>query len=201
MGEYCFCGTEKTCTRPLLRVGQIVLTEATGKPISQWISRSTDSPWTHAFLVVRPNALVEAAFPRVRSYPLCRRMAELEYGKRAYAVLDLPGITFEQRRQLVDKALSYEGRRYDVVQAFLYAVTRKFWNDGPSQLVCSRLVTAAFYSGLGINLFPEEIIQNHPRRDNLIAGYATPDDLLHSRLDVVGFRPSTRVPTLGRKGR
>jgi hypothetical protein len=120
---------------------------------------------------------------------LTKRLEELRREKRAYVVLDLPTLTLADRCKLALHARSYVGRFYDVGQALLYTVNRRFESDGTGTMVCSRLVTAAYYSGLGLDLFPVEKRAEAPRtrRANLAKGYATPADLLRSNLEVVRF--------------
>ncbi|CAN5699565.1 hypothetical protein BH23GEM3_BH23GEM3_04400 [soil metagenome] len=158
--------------------------------VSRAIRRVTGSKWTHTFLVTGPDELIEAWFPRVRTRTLSERTAELARDGRDYVVLELPETTDAERHAVVNKAKEYVGRFYDVGQVLLYYTLRRFWKDGEGTLICSRLVTAAHFSGLGPergNLFPPEVLAAVPprleaRMDNLKAGYATPDDLLYSRL-------------------
>lgn len=68
-------------------------------------------------------------------------------------------------------------------------------------MVCSRLITASFYRGTGVDLFDDAIPEahyppDHPRLANLRDGYATPADLLRSRLQVVRtWKPGDPVPS------
>ncbi len=178
-----------------LRLAQVVVTEGDWSSwISRAIRRATGFEWTHAFIVTGPDELSEAWFPRVRTHSLARRMDELAAKGRQHVVLELPEITDTERALVADKARSYVGRYYDVGQILLYYTLKRFWKDGDGTLICSRLVTAAHFSGLGPtrgNLFPPELIAALPpefdgRQDNLKVGYATPADLLYSTLARVG---------------
>jgi hypothetical protein len=177
-----------------LRIGQVVVQEAAHDWVGRAIAHYTNSRVSHAFLATIPGQGVEAWFPRVRHVRTRARLAELYHDDRAYVVLDLPGITADQRRRVAAAAEAYVGRWYDVGQVLLYAATRRFWNDGTGTLVCSRVVTGAFRQA-GIDLFSPAVIRSRrpARAENLRRGWATPVDLLTSRLDVVDFRPSSRV--------
>jgi hypothetical protein len=182
------------------RLAQVVVTQADPTSwFSRLVSKVTGSPWTHVFVVTGENELTEAWFPRVRRFAVADRMAELEEHGRRHVVLELPDITEEERAVVAAKARRYTGRYYDVGQVLLYYLFRRFWRDGEGTLICSRLVTAAHFSGLGPdrgNLFPGEVLEDitedmRHRIDNLRNGYATPVDLLHSRLvRIMAFEPA-----------
>lgn len=171
---------------------QVVITEGPPRDLVSWaIRQATGSAYTHAFLVLGEH-LVEAWFPRCRIYPLERRLEELELAGRDFTVLDLPGITAGERIRVARKAVSYVGRLYDVPAVLGYLCKGRFLQDGGSALFCSRLVTAAFYSGIGRPLFSPRHLrrhlpggESHPRYPDLLAGYATPHELLYSRLQPV----------------
>lgn len=174
-----------------LRTGTVVVTQGErDSVISRAVEHATRSPWTHAFIVTAEDQGVEAWFPRVRRMRVGQRLEELDRVGRAWVTLALPGLAEGRRALLARKAESYVGRWYDVGQALLYLTTRQFRGDGEGTLVCSRLVTAAHLSGIGENLFDASIIDRHyptghPRRRNLESGYATPADLMLSRLQPV----------------
>lgn len=180
------------------REGQVIVSEGNRKSlISKGIAFYTGSWATHAFIYVGNGQGVEATFPRVRYLDVNKRIEELKRKNRAFVVLELPGITDDLRTAVARKAETYVGRFYDVGQLLVYMLLGKFWKDGTGTLVCSRLVTAAHYS-VGEVLFDEETLAKyyppcHPRLDNLRRGYATPVDLLTSRLEVVDFCPSSRI--------
>lgn len=186
----------------MLRMGQVVVTEMNRHNVlSRAIARATRSVVTHSFMALGAEYGIEAVFPRVRVINTTEKLSHLRDNDQAYAILEVPGSTLGQRYNAVLKALSYEGRFYDVGQLLLYALTHKFWNDGSGTLLCSRLITASYLEGAAISLFPDELLaskygETHPRIANLRAGYATPADLLLSKLDVVDFVPSSHSPTL-----
>jgi hypothetical protein len=192
------------------KLAQVVVTEADPRSwFSRLVRRVTGSPWTHAFIVTGEDELTEAWFPRVRRFSVAERMAELAEHSRRHVVLELPEITDEERGAVAAKARSYAGRNYDVGQVLLYYLFRRFWKDGEGTLICSRVVTAAHFSGLGTargNLFPPEHLENlseemRHRVDNLREGYATPVDLLHSRLARVAVvEPVEEIGTRGDSG-
>jgi hypothetical protein len=154
---------------------------------------------SHSILVTGADSGVEAWFPRVREVPnLSDRLATFRDQKRAYALLDLPTLTVARRLQIARNGLSYVGRFYDIGQVVLFALTGRFWSDGAGTLVCSRLVTAAYFDARE-NLFDAEVLgalpPDFPRCANLAQGWVTPGDLLYSRLVVREFVPSATAPT------
>lgn len=186
----------------MLKMGQVVIQEVDR---TNWLSRTvascTHSQVTHAWIATRRGYGVEAWFPQVRIIPVKERLAELRAKDRAFAILDLPSIGQVERAAIVDKAESYIGRWYDVGQILLFLLTGEFWDDGAGTLICSRLVTASYFSGAQENLFPDALLATEfpvtfPRLDNLRAGYVVPSDLLRSRLEVVDFRPSSHIHTV-----
>jgi uncharacterized protein YycO len=183
---------------PLPKIGQVVLTEGVqGAVLSTSISYFTNSLWTHAFLVTGANEAVEAWLPRIRKVDLRERMDRLYNQGRAYAILDLPLLPRAARETIAEKANTYVGKLYDVRQTLTYALFGEFRGGSDNQLLCSRIITAAFYS-CGENLFDEATLCRKlppaQRLPNLRQGYATPVDLLFSRLSIVRFQPSIRLP-------
>lgn len=181
-----------------MRLGQVVLTEGNrnnwGSKLIEW---ATDSWATHSFIVTGEDQLVESVIPRVRTSSLSKRMRKLYDEDRAYAILDLQVMEENHRKRVAKKALSYVGRFYDWPQAVAYGVTGDFWNDGPLRLVCSRLITAAYFS-IGVNLFTERVLdvqypENYKRLGSLRSGYIIPPDLLRCSLTIESFVPSSRV--------
>lgn len=144
---------------------------------------------------------MEAWVPRIRHHSLRARVEELHRERRSYAVLEYPGLDERSRRAVAAKARSYVGRRYDLLQAALYWLRGQFWRDGEGRMVCSRLITASFFSGIGVDLFDDSFLEthylrDHPRLPNLRNGYTTPADLLRSRLEGVRtWRPGDVVPS------
>lgn len=181
------------------RRGQVIVTACNRDSVfSRAIAASSGSPVTHGWIVTGPNRAVEATFPRIRAFDIDAKLRELAKHDQAYVVLDMR-LGVKTRLDIATKAETYIGRWYDVGQILLYALTHKFWNDGSGTMVCSRLITAAYREAAGISLFTEEIldgIEEGVRKDNLRNGYATPADLLRSRLRIVAFNPSSRFPTL-----
>jgi uncharacterized protein YycO len=181
-----------------MQLASIVVTEGHGF-LARQIQRSTRSLFTHAFLVTGEDELVEAWVPRIRRHSLSARLQELHREKRTYGVLEYPGLDELSRRTVAAKAGSYVGRRYDVLQAALYGLLGQFWRDGEGRMVCSRLIAASFIRGIGVDLFDDAFLEaryppDHPRLANLRNGYATPPDLLCSRLEAVrSWRPGGPV--------
>lgn len=185
-----------------LRLAQIVVSEGTRSSLlSRGIAYCTGSWATHVFMAGWGTGGIEAWFPKVRLMNVNERVERLQQEDRAFAVLDIPTLTFKQRAAAVTKAMSYVGRYYDVGQVALFALTGKFWHDGPRTLMCSRLITSAYYSGAKVDVFDDATLGTHypitfPRLANLRHGYAVPADLLNCRLEVVDFVPSSRITSL-----
>jgi hypothetical protein len=161
------------------------------------VAWATGSWWTHVVLVTGADEITEAWMPRVRTRSLIDRIAELRREDRAFVVLDLKGITHDERCRLARGARSYTGRFYDVGQAVLFGLGRRFVKDGPGTLICSRLITAAFQQFLDVPLFAPGVVgQDSRRHEDYLAGECTPADLLKSILTVVAFSPSSRIRAL-----
>lgn len=183
----------------MFQAAQVIVTEGErGSCISEAIAAFTDSWATHAFLVTLGGQAVEATFPRVAPLDYAARLQLLEAQDRAYAVLDLPNITADERRAIANKVTSYIGRWYDLGQLLLFAATGRFWGDGTGTLDCSRLITGAYAEGANVNLFSEEVLEKYKtqlgdRIGNLRHGFPLPAELLTSKLEVVAFHPSSRI--------
>jgi uncharacterized protein YycO len=194
---YSACSWGGTNVKFQVRPGQIILTEG-GRTdfVSSAIRWATGSRLTHCFIVTGRDEMVEAYVPRVRKYSLEARLRELEQENRAYYLLDLPGITLQQRCRLVERARHYVGRFYDVGQALFFGLARRFTgHDGAGTLICSRLITAVFKEALDVDLFTTAMIEpSDTRRAQLAAGECTPNDLLRSKLRVLRFIPSKTMP-------
>ena len=186
-----------------LKPGMMVITEGDNGLISRTIKKSTNSPYTHAFMVVEPwtrhsqGLLVEAWFPQgVRTTAMAPRLQQMIDEGRQVVVLDGPFrpremFTDDIRNRVVQKALSFQGRGYDVGQAALYFFKSQFKDDGEGRMVCSRLMTAAWYRNYR-PLFTEDYLleyygRDHPRFANLMQQWATPADLLMSRARMLGY--------------
>lgn len=184
-----------------LQLGQVIVTAPSTSWVSRGVAWATNSRVNHAFVVTGAEVAVEAAFPRVREVNYRMRLDQLIANDRAYAILDYPHIHGNRRRQVAAKARSYVGRRYDITQIGLFALTGQFWNDGLLRLICTRLITSSYDDGAGLDLFPDSVIESkYPtgfkRAENLRAGYVVPADFLRSKLVVTHFHASTRIPTL-----
>jgi len=180
-----------------MNLAAVVVTEGGNGIVPGFIRRTTDSIWTHAFVVTGEDELVEAWLPRVRTVSLSKRLADLDREGRRYVILDYPFHEPHTRRKVAHKARSYIGRWYDVGEVLHYLWKGRFREDSGSALFCSRLVTASYLSGAKINLFPRGLLDHlehrgHPRIGNLRDGYATPADLFDSAL-VPHTPPETRM--------
>jgi hypothetical protein len=180
-----------------LRAQVVVIEVNRSSWFSRQVAKHTSSSVTHTIMVTGPNRGVEAHVPRVRAFDLDERFKTWQTHDQAYAVLDIPGLGLLTRQKIAAQAESYIGRWYDVGQALLFAATGGFFKDGTGTLVCSRLITGAFWGG-NVNLFPGTLLDEQfpigdARRGNVADGYAIPSDLLKSKLEVVQFQPSTRI--------
>lgn len=168
------------------RPGRVLAEVSTGSLFSRLTRRFTGSKWTHVAIVVDEHTLVESMFPHgVREYPLATRLQELE-GKE-WALLELPDADGEA---IVAAARNYAGRRYDFLQCVLLAVLGRFVKDGPLRVICSRLVTSAYYD-CGHLLFEGENPAGvkAARWKNMLEGYCTPGDLVkYSQLSIAYYK-------------
>jgi hypothetical protein len=198
----CDCGrSELECVKPSrcvplnIEPGMVIICEGGQKDfVAKLVRWATGSRLTHCFVVTGADEIVEANIPRVRRAALFPRLAELLKDDRAYYVTDYPGLTPKDRCQVVQRAHAYVGRWYDLGQAILYGLVRRFIRDGAGTLTCSRLVTAVFKEALGIELF--DLSKQDPtstKLADLAKGECTPDDLLKSKLVVRQLIPSTRI--------
>lgn len=176
-----------------LKPGMVVVTQGNPKKlIPRLIHWATGSWWTHGFVVVNETEGIEAKIPRVARLNIQERLRELEEDGRDYVVLDLSGITDEERLKVAKAAESFEGRLYDIWNCVYYAIF-KMWVEGGKRLVCSRHMAASFYDGMDYRIFknaasklPTSLLY---RLDNLDDGYCTPDEvLLYSDLTEVWRR-------------
>jgi hypothetical protein len=186
---FCLCGLPD-CKWPGrkafggLYTGQVVVTEGSRTDsVSKMVAWATGSWLTHCFMVTGPNELVEAYVPRVRTSSLSDRLKELIEEDRAFYVLDLPGLTLSDRCKLARTAHGYVGRMYDVGQAILSGLAKKFVDDGKATIICSKATTGIFKDALSVSLFEGS------------NSACTPADLLKSRLTLVKFKPSSRITT------
>lgn len=135
-------------------------------------------------MMVSETELVEAWFPGgVRQVDARARFEEITRGGREYRVLRLDGLTDADRARLVLGANHQLGRRYDWLQAMCFGWFRRFINDGPKRVICTRMLTEAFDYGLGRPLFPRALLEQRPgetysRFWQLENGWVTPGELL-----------------------
>jgi len=142
-------------TEVVLKPGQIVVVEGDRHSIiHKLIAWSSGWWWTHCFIVTGADTAVEATFPRVREFPLKTRIAEYLAAKRRVAVLDYyPPPAVAWRPAVAAKARTYVGRWYNVFAVLWYFVFKTFnRTGGGSHWFCSRLVTAAYRQGAGLDL-------------------------------------------------
>jgi uncharacterized protein YycO len=165
--------------------GRVLAETATASFWSRLTSRFTRSKWTHVALIIDEHTLIESIFPHgVREYPLAERLKELE--GREWALMDLPT---NPGTAVIDAARKYAGRRYDFLQCVILGVLGRFIQDGPLRVICSRLVTSAYWDQ-GIPLFvgarPEGVTVS--RWEGMLKGFCTPGDLVTaSQLQMVHY--------------
>lgn len=162
-------------------LGDVVVTEGNpGSLFSRAVMWATGSHFSHCFLVTGEDELTEATWPRVRTYSLSQRLAELAEEGRGWVSLRLP---LTDGAQVARIATTFVGRQYDLLQILLFAVFRGFVLDGPLRLVCSRFVTAVYMDELTRDLFPLATVVSKAGRGNrripqLRIGYAAPHELV-----------------------
>lgn len=175
------------------KTAQVIITQGDPKSkVSKIIRYFTGSWWTHDFLVLDAEYAIEATFPRVTVIKIADRLKELADEHRDYVVMELPGITEAQRTEVAAAAYKFQGRWYDLLNCVYYGFFGFWAEDGQRQMVCSRLITAAFYDGLKVKLF-ENVTEKLPvrlkyRAKNLQDGYCTPDEILRYSQLVEVFR-------------
>src|SRR4051812_7367502 len=114
----------------MFRPGSIVITQGDPKSLISWVIRlATGSWWTHGFVCVSDELAVEAVIPLVTTMNISERIAELEREGRDYVIMDLPGITDEDRKKVADAALTFVGSMYDIWNCLYYVLFRS-WKEG-----------------------------------------------------------------------
>lgn len=210
---------------PQLRAGMLVVTSTGPDVFGRLMTWRLGNPYTHAFVVTAPpgkpgnpesaaeapgGLLAESMFTwrlsgGVREVDLRARFAEVIAARRAYAVLDPyagldPAVAALARAECVEAARAFAGVRYDELQAFYFAVFRRFWRDGPKRMICSRFVSAVCERA-GARLFTPVSLAlapglEYPRLRDLARQYCTPDEVLfYARPPVV---LTSRVPDADR---
>lgn len=164
-----------------LQPGMVIITQGNPRSlISNLIKRATGSWWTHCFIIVSETESIEAWFPRTRRFNTQERLDLLKREKRDHVVMDLPGITDEDRVKVVEKAETYIGTLYNVWNALFFLIF-KTWVEKGRRVFCSQLIATSYLKALRRNLF-SNIEENIPeslkdRVSNLHDGYCTPVEL------------------------
>jgi hypothetical protein len=149
-----------------LRPGDVLLIEANTR-IASIIKYLTQSTWSHSAIYVgeglppdpetgEPRVLIEAlAYEGVIASPLSK------YARFNTRICRAVGLTAAERRRVVDFALSYLGRQYDlryIVDLIRYlvpyppvpvAMRRKmlaFGHGDPTRAICSTMIAEAFHA-------------------------------------------------------
>lgn len=181
------------------KAGQVVITQGDPKSIvSKLIRWVTGSWWTHGFVTISTTEAVEAVVPRVKKLNIQDRMKELEAGGRDYLVMEMDGLTDEQREKIAQSALSFLGRLYDLLGCVFY-VLFKSWYEGTKRVICSRLMSASYFDGIQHNIF-NNVATRLPvtleyRTRNLEDGYCTPDEVFrYSDLTVIHHEKVQMLP-------
>lgn len=167
-----------------LRPGDIVVTSGNGRDrIAKLIEWATNSTWTHAFLVLDEDTLMESAFPHgVRTAPLAARFEDLAAAGQVWRVLRKPGLAPADEARIVAAAQRLTGRRYDILQAIIYGLFHRFVDDGPLRLTCARFLSET-YRLAGEDLFTIARVRaaagaGFIRAAQLAKGWVIPDDFL-----------------------
>jgi len=93
--------------------------------------------------------LIEAAFPRVRGYPLSRYLD----AKHDFDIFWVPRPTMSERISVARKAYSYIGKKYSLRQN-LWILLNKTGLD-PAGMHCPELVGKSFLEAINLNLRPD----------------------------------------------
>lgn len=165
-----------------LPIGAIVI-EGPSPSFWNWVVRSVlKKDWPHVWLLCGARLGVEAAKGKgVVQFDAFERFKQLEEG-RAFLVLDTLYLTDEERLKIKDAALAAVGRPYDIWNAIFYGLFRSFWNDGPAKLICSRLVTASYWDGIGLNVFKNRPDRSSAKGKGLQKGWCAPHDFIDDSL-------------------
>lgn len=165
----------------MLKLGQIVVTEGGSDFWGKVLRWGMQSRWTHCFIVTGIDEIVEAELSGgVRTYSLKKRREELRLENRTLVSYDVPMLNRSERIRIAAQAKSYVGRPYDIITGAFWFLFGRFYHHGKRQLMCSRLVTAAYQDAIGMKLFDRRRLRGleETHKADLMAGYCTPDDLV-----------------------
>lgn len=117
------------------------------------------SRWTHAFLVVNENEIVEAMPDGAQLSSLAMKMSQAERGRAVFSDLTL---TEEQRRVVVESAMEFVGTPYSFLDYLSISLEhlriRPAWVqrrvESSGHLICSQLVDRC-YDIAGVHLFAD----------------------------------------------
>jgi hypothetical protein len=182
------------------RPGQVFIEQGNPQLCShRLIQKFTGSWYVHGYVAISETVGVEASIPRLPSwqemlhgyfntgrvvmFDIADRLAWVKSYDGQTVVLDLPGITDDQRHKVAETALSYVGWKYDLISVLLYPLLG-FWPKlKRKELFCSELMARMFRDGLGQRIFTEESLDKVPtsqyyRLKNLRDGLCTPDEVM-----------------------
>ena len=129
------------------------------------ISKLTRSEYSHVSLAVDATTIIEA------NRFIKSRVVDLNYADDIHRVYRLRNISPGQQEFIVENALTMVGARYDYAQIFglwlrlVFSIESKIFNK-VNKYICSEIIDKAF------------ILSMVPRKDNLIIGEVSPQELL-----------------------
>jgi hypothetical protein len=179
--------------------GMIVITQGTPQSLaSRIVHWATKSWWTHGFVVINETDAIEVLIPKVRKLNIQERLAELEREHRDYIVMDLPGITDEERQKVAEAATSFLGWDYDVWNCLYFGI-KKMWLGSRRGMFCSRHWTASFFKGLGKSILDKTKLPDSlkHRCKNFDEGFCTPDEVFRYGVFEVVYRTKNNVDDTG----
>jgi Permuted papain-like amidase enzyme, YaeF/YiiX, C92 family len=147
-----------------IQAGDILLYKSNGSFIEDEISKITHSPYVHVAIAVGDGYIIEAnGFIRTREIPVSE--------EPGYDVFRIPGLTDEQRKQIVEFAKSKLGTEYDYGEIVGLLIRFELWPTFPGfheagHYICSSLVDQAL------------IAADVHRKNNAFIGNLSPGELL-----------------------
>lgn len=167
--------------------GDVIVTEGGHDVTGRVLKRIVRSPWTHCFVVLDAETLIESDFPAgVQVSTLSARLARLRTEQRSYVLLRYPGLHRYERQSLAKEARRYTGALYDVLQALGWACMGRGWPVSASRVTCATLVSDVYaLSRIPLFAWMRCRYMSLAQWDQLRRGVVLPADvLMHSTLRV-----------------
>ena len=132
-----------------IQTGDILLSRKPGSKISEIIQGVTRSKWSHSFLYIGENKIIESGWDGV----VIRHLADYFNGKYELGLFRVqPELTVDEQSKLVKTARKMLGIHYGFLQLLWGAILRLFgksedpdWNINMSKgMICSEMMARAF---------------------------------------------------------